>query len=417
MAKLRFGVVGLTRGENYIKEVARAGGEVVACCDINIPLAKKVIKNVPEVRDDVYLFENFDEFLNCDMDVVILANYFCEHAKYAIKALDAGFHVLSETLSNVTMAEGVALCRAAERSGKFYGLLENYPYTKARLHMRDMYKSGELGSIVYAEGEYTHPLDADTQNYLTSGELHWRNWTPRTYYSTHALAPLMMMTDSMPKKVCTMTSFKPELAKGTALRTGDAAAIMMISTDTDAVFRVTGWAVFSPEISRYRLSCTKGTIEDFREKVRCSLKNDYNDYSVEWTDPECKKFEDVSGHSGSDFCLVYEIIKDLEKGISPYFDVYRSTAMASVAILGWRSVLEGGIPFDIPDFRLEEDKKKYENDTISPFPNENGVAAIPCSSKPYTPTEEDLKQAHYYWDNEREARLKRLQKIKNYKFD
>lgn len=36
--------------------------------------------------------------------------------------------------------------------------------------------------------------------------------------------------------------------------------------------------------------------------------------------------------------------------------------MSSVAILGHRSMLEGGKPFDIPDFKNESDCNLYEND-------------------------------------------------------
>ena len=56
------------------------------------------------------------------------------------------------------------------------------------------------------------------------------------------------------------------------------------------------------------------------------------------------------------------------------------------------------MPYDIPDFRREEDRVKWENDHISPFPNERGEADIPCSSIPHTPTEEDLAHARAYWE-------------------
>ena len=72
---------------------------------------------------------------------------------------------------------------------------------------------------------------------------------------------------------------------------------------------------------------------------------------------------------------------------------------ASVAILAWLSVLDGGKPYDIPDFHREEDRKLYENDTLSPYPNEKYEADIPCSSQPYAPTEEDLQCARSMWRN------------------
>ena len=55
--------------------------------------------------------------------------------------------------------------------------------------------------------------------------------------------------------------------------------------------------------------------------------------------------------------------------------------MASVAILGHRSMLENGVPYDIPDFKLEEDRAKYENDTLNPFYGTDGTEpTIACSN-------------------------------------
>ena len=81
--------------------------------------------------------------------------------------------------------------------------------------------------------------------------------------------------------------------------------------------------------------------------------------------------------------------------------------MASVAILSHRSVMEGGKPYDIPDFHREEDLKKYENDTVSPFPDAvTGKASYPCCSHPdYRPSEEQLRK--YREVLERESREKR----------
>ena len=70
--------------------------------------------------------------------------------------------------------------------------------------------------------------------------------------------------------------------------------------------------------------------------------------------------------------------------------------MSSVAILGHRSMLEGGAPYDIPDFRKEEERVKYENDRATPFYGTDGSApSIPCCSKnDYAPTEGQLALYH-----------------------
>ena len=398
--KIRFGIFGCSRGSSLINCIYGSGAEVVALCDYR-PSAKDYVYNTFPAVANAKFFTDFDEFIKEDMDAVLIANYFCEHATYAIKALRAGKNVLSETISNITMAEGVKLCRAVEETGKIYALLENYPYFKGNMELARIYKGGTLGKVVYAEGSYVHPMSVEEQNGLAPGLRHWRNWTPRSYYLTHALCPVMQITDTLPVRVSAMASFAPEVAKGTALRTGDAAVIVMCQTDNDAVLRVTGWANYAPHGNEYRLYCTKGGAEINRYNGNIHITyNSYSrpegeercdiEYEPEWELKELGDVADKEGHGGGDFWVIYYFVKALENGEQPYWDVYRSTRAASVALLAWRSVLNGGQPYDIPDFRLESDRLKYENDNISPYPDKDYNVNIPCSSRPYAPTEEDF---------------------------
>ncbi|MBQ4573762.1 MAG: Gfo/Idh/MocA family oxidoreductase [Clostridia bacterium] len=404
--RIRFGIFGSARGGSLIGSIYASGAEVVAICDRRADAIASSKQCYPACRDAAE-YNNFDEFIKHDMDAVLLGNYFCEHAEYAIKVMRAGKHVISETLSNVTMAEGVALVRAKEETGMTYALLENCPNFKECLEMERVYKDGSLGGVVYAEGEYAHPMSEQEQNILAPGEAHWRNWTPRTYYTTHALAPLMQMTDSMPTRVSAMASFHPEIAKGTALRTGDVAAIILCHTDTNAVFRITGWAYLLPHGCSYRLCGTKGSMTVdrstgqmrlcYHEWTRPEGMECNNLYDIKWQDAELGKIAEDAGHGGGDFFVIYNFVKDLEAGREPYWNVYRATAAASVAILSWRSILNGGMTYDIPDFRLEEDRRKYELDNITPYPDDNLKVSIPCSSQPYAPSEEDLTNAKKRW--------------------
>lgn len=405
--KIRMGIFGCLRGTSFIKSIFASGAEVVALCDKHLLTLEQVKENFPEVKD-VAAYQNFDDFIEHDMDAVLLANYFPQHVEFAIKAMKKGKHVLSETMSNVTMAEGVALCRAVEETGMTYALLENYPYFKPNMEMAKVYKSGVLGKIVYGEGEYIHPMSKDEQNALSTGIYHWRNWTPRSYYITHALCPLMEITDSMPTRVTAMSSFSPEVAEGTILHSGDAATIIMLQTDTDAVFRISGWAGWAHHGNNYRICCTRGDMEvnkgngkmrlGFNEWTKPEdIRECVTEYELNWPDEELGKLADQAGHGGGDFWVIYKFIKDLEAGREPYWNVYRATATASVAILAWRSVMNGNMAFDIPDFRREEDKRKYEYDDASPYPDANGHIDFACSSKPYEPSADDYAEAELKW--------------------
>lgn len=406
MKKIRLGIFGLGRGMGLGRCALLGGAEIVAICDSNTDRLQKTQK---ELGGDVACYEDFDQFIEHPMDGVIVANYFHRHAPYAIKCLEKGIHVLSECTSNGTMAEGVQLVRAAQKSSAIYMLAENYPHSLYNREIKRVCDSGTLGKILFAEGEYNHvsdPTDYAWSKLLCGGSFeHWRNYLPRTYYLTHSLCPLMNATGAAPKKVTAFAAFAPaEGAVPAKSHVGDKVAIMLTHNDDGSVFRVTGCAGFGSSENSYRVCGTRGQVENVRGMdPKIMLR-----YSS-WTTPEGAQVEQLytpqwndkdevliqkTGHGGGDFVIVRMFLDCIREGKQPQFpfDVHGAVAMASVGILGHRSVLEGGKPYDIPDFRREEDCLKYENDHLTPFFGENGEQpTIPCCSVPdYTPTQEQL---------------------------
>ena len=223
------------RGQSFARGVSTGVGmELVALCDT----WEERLQEAGE-QFGVETYTDYDEFLTHDMDAVVLANYFHQHAPFAIKALEAGFHVMSETACNTTLAEGVALCRAVEKSGKIYMLAENYPYTAFSQEMRRVYQAGEIGEVTYAEGEYNHPMAVEARLKITPGSKHWRAWLPSTYYCTHALAPLMYMTDTMPKQINALSIACDSVIEET-VRVSDPGSVILCRMDNGAVFRIFG---------------------------------------------------------------------------------------------------------------------------------------------------------------------------------
>ena len=194
--KIRVGVVGVGRGMSFAQGAPFVGMELVALCDT----WEEKLREAGQ-RLNVTTYTDYDQFLSHDMDAIVLANYFHQHAPFAVKALEAGLHVMSETTACGTPAEGVALARAVDKSGKIYLFAENYPYFAYNQEMRRLYQNGEVGEMQYGEGEYNHPFDSQGYNRLSPGLNHWRNWIPSTYYCSHTLAPIMYITDTHPVSV------------------------------------------------------------------------------------------------------------------------------------------------------------------------------------------------------------------------
>lgn len=386
--KIRVGVIGVGRGDCFARGANDlVGMELVAICDLWEERLKEAGK-----RYDVATYTDYDTFLEHDMDAVVLANYFHEHAPFAIKALEAGKHVMSECTSNATLAEGVALCRAVERSKKIYMIAENYPYTKFNMEMRRVYRSGEIGRVTYAEGEYNHPMAIEDNYSISMGMNHWRNWIPSTYYCTHALAPLMYITDTMPVSINGLSIPVPEVTR-TTIKRNDPGSIILCRMNNGAVFRLFGlWLPghsnwYRVHGHRGAMECTRGPgyfgpqeVRVWHEEWDCPEGTPTNrTYVPDW--PEHGELARRAGHGGGDFWTNFEFANAIRSGKQPFLDVYRGVAMSSVGILAWRSALEDGAPMAMPEWRKESSRREVEDDHWSPFPDHAGPGQPPASTR------------------------------------
>jgi len=382
---IRVGVIGVGRGSSFAAAANDVVGmELVAVCDT----WEEKLREVGE-RYGVTTYTDYDRFLEHDMDAVVLANYFHQHAPFAIKALQAGKHVMSETAACKTLAEGVALCRAVEQSGKIYMFAENYPYSAAGQELRRLYHTGEFGQVRYAEGEYNHPGEEDWRLSISPGLQHWRNWIPSTYYCSHALAPLMYITDTMPVRVNALAMSEERTQTPHTTKVSDAGSVILARMDNDAVFRIWGLMMNSVHRVKYEVHGDRGYLataepnhwntvrvhheEWLRETGR---PNDLN-YTPDW--PEHAELARRAGHGGGDFWMNFHFANAIHTGEQPYLNVYRGVAMAAVGILGWRSCLQEGVPLSIPDFRDEAARAAYADDHWSPFPEDAGPGQPPPS--------------------------------------
>jgi predicted dehydrogenase len=402
-------VVGVGRGQSFARGANDlVGMKLVALCDTREQRLQEVGS-----RFGAAIYTDFDRFLTHDMDAVILANYFHEHAPLAIKALAAGMHVMSECICNATLAEGVALCRAVEHSGgKTYMLAENYPYTAFNMEMRRLYRGGEIGEVTYAEGEYNHPMSPQSRLELSPGMNHWRNWMPSTYYCTHALAPLMFITDRAPRRVNGL-SIARRVVDAQTVRRGDPGSVILCRMDNGAVFRIFGLLLPGHSVW-YRVHGDRGAMETARGPGyfgpgHVRVWHDEWDcppgvatertYVPDW--PEHADLAAKAGHGGGDFWTNFAFANAIRTGEPPFLDVYRGVAMSSVGILAWRSALADGAPLEIPDLRDEAARQAWADDHASPFPSHTAhtdtAAPPPSILGTPDPTPDAIAQARRIW--------------------
>ncbi len=398
MAGIKIGVFGAWRGNSYIRLFLEEEQiELVAICDKNLNELDD-LENESDELERVAKFTDFDEFLSegkkLGMNAVFLANYFHQHASYAIKCLEAGMNVISECTAAATMKECVELVECVERTGKKYMLAENYPFSTSNIMLNHLVESGKLGTLLYAEGEYNHSGTNEELARLTPGKYHWRAWMPRTYYVTHAMGPLMFATKAMPRYVSARAAHSDLLYQIRDWRHNyDGCAIMFCEMDNGMIARFTGCTAMASDYSRYRVVGDIASVECGgnigSDMVRLFYfnhtkpENEENESFIKADigepDESAQKAKSA-GHGGGDFRVVQNMIEYFLNGVDPFFDVYRSVAMSATAILGWRSCLNHGENLLIPDFRKKEERDFVRNDDLTPFPDENGNGiTLPCA--------------------------------------
>lgn len=392
MAKIKIGVFGAWRGNSYIDlMLAEPEIEIVAICDKNIASMEDGNK---EKWGDIACFTEFDEFLaygvKAGMNCVFLANFFHQHAPFAIKAMNAGMDVFSECTAAATLKDCVELVETVEKTGRKYMLCENYPFATDMLKMASIVKSGQLGSLLYAEGEYNHSGNNDELRRLTPGVYHWRAWMPRTYYNTHALGPVMYMTDSEVKYVSARAAHSDLLYGIREWRHNyDGAAMMFCEMTNGMMARATGCTAMASDYSRYRVCGDISGVESgdylgedtvrqfyFEHTKPAELENNVILHTADLAEFGEKGVRAKNaGHGGGDFWVVQSLIDYVLNDRKPFFDVYRAVNLSATAILGWRSCLNHGENMKVPDFRIPAERDAVRNDDLTPFPDENGEGA------------------------------------------
>ena len=408
MKKIKIGIFGAGRGTDMGRHFLSEGCEIVALCDF---IEHRLEDGLNRLGKHVPVYTNFDDFLKVEMDAVILANYFHEHAPYIIRCFEKNISVFCECISNGTMGEGVMLHNAFKKTKSIFMLAENYPQLKYAREIKRVCDTGTLGKFLYAEGEYNHPT-ADTDvsflhdyNYFTN---HWRNYLPATYYITHSLGPIMYAVGAKPKIVSAFAIFDPYGENvATAKQNADRNAIITTLNNDGSIYRITGCAHFGAHHNSYRVCGSKGSIENLRglgDKVMLR----YNSWDVpegmqennliepKWNVENSEGLDNFDGHGGADVLTVRYFIKCLKENVQPEFpfDLESAIIMSSVAILGHRSVIEKGKPYNIPDFNNEKDRNLYENDFSTPFYNTNGEKPTIqcCSNKDYKASDEQINK-------------------------
>ena len=389
---MKIGVLGAYRGSsmiNYCKRVDDA--EVVAICD-KIPEALEAQRKNAEGLN-ITFYDNFEDFIKHDMDAVVLANYANEHAPFAIKAMKLGKHVFSEVLPVQTMKEAVELIETVEETGMIYAYGENYCYMPAPYEMKKLYKQDKIGEFEYGECEYIHNCESIWPS-ITYGEKdHWRNNMYSTFYCTHSLGPIIHMTGLRPVLVTGFEGTKNERNLRKGAKAG-AFGIEMVTLENGGIVKSIHGGLYKDSIwysvygSKGRMECGR---EDAKEghiyKIYVNADNfsgEYGGEKLESYNPTHGNEDKIEGfgHGGSDFYSMYHFVEKIKGNPdADIIEVYEAMDMFLPGMFAYRSILDGGVPKEIPNLRDKAVRELWRNDTACTDTKVSGDMLLPTFSK------------------------------------
>jgi predicted dehydrogenase len=365
--RIRLGIWGLGRGMASYAVCNALNFDVVAGCDYNRHMREGFLKANP----GAFVTDSAKEFLARDFDAVLLATYCPAHADDAIACLAAGKHVLSEVTAFHTMAEGVRLVEAVERTGRIYALAENYPFMQANMWLARKWREGFFGELQYAEYEYVHECRALCYTYIDGTPIQpgnqahsWRSWQSFHYYCTHSLGPMMYITGLRPTRVVALPATVSLAGYPTSLPDGMGGITpSLINMSNGSVVRNLMGATTNDSHIR-RLWGTRASAEIVHDALSVRVGAAGLGRRLEITPaPDALATRAAStGHGGGDFWTLYHFARSILYGEPGPFDIYKACDCTIPGILAYRSSVEDGKAYDVPDFRHPAEREQWRND-------------------------------------------------------
>lgn len=171
MNELKVGIIGMgNMGSTHAKSIYEGNInrlKLVAVCDID----QNKLKLAKEQFPSVLTYEDFNELLNSNqVDAVIIATPHFLHTEIAIKAFEAGLHVLTEKPAGVRASDVLKMNAAAEKSNKVFGIMWNQRTNPLFQKAKELVENGTLGTMKRLVWIITNWYR--TQNYYDSAS--WR---------------------------------------------------------------------------------------------------------------------------------------------------------------------------------------------------------------------------------------------------
>jgi len=242
-----------------------------------------------------------------------------------------------------------------------------------------------------------------------------------TFYCTHSLGPIIHITGLRPVSVVGFESVDNTRRLRTGCKGGQY-AVEMVTLENGGIVKSIHGDLYRDSVW-YSIYCSKGSAESSREAVEkdgavriyTNIDSESGAYDGQWqTYQPTFGYDEVAaqaGHGGSDFYSIYHFIEYLSGNENAdIIDVYEAADMFLPGVFAYRSILAGGIPMEIPNFREKAERDKWRNDTACTIPEKAGDMLLP-TCKSGTPEIDDAvyEKQRKLWEKVLEERRQKQQ--------
>lgn len=269
------------------------------------------------------------------IEAVFVATDAPSHARLCIDALKHGKHVASAVPAVIGSIEDAhRLLAAVKKSGLKYMMFETSYFHTDLYAWRQQYNAGELGKLVYTEGEYFHYAPIPIDSYLG-----WRLGIPPQWYPTHSNAYYVGVSGGSFTEVSCMgmPSIVPYLQPANNPYRNP------FGTEV-ALFRTSEGGM-----ARMAVSWDTPYAGGEQGRIR-SQKQDKA--SVKTRRPPLPPGIAAGSHGGSHGYLMSEFVESILQDRNPLVDVAQALNMTVGGIVAHQSALKDGELLKIPQFSL-----------------------------------------------------------------
>ncbi len=315
--------------------------EIVAVSDLDPEKCAKLA----EVTKAKKTYPSLEELVKDDsIEAVFVATDAPSHARHCIEVLNHGKHVASAVPAVFgSLEDADRLYETVKRTGMKYMMFETSMFRENLYAMRQIYKAGGFGKIVYAEGEYWHYSEKGIDSYEG-----WRHGMPPQWYPTHSDAYYIGVTDHTFTEVsCLGMPSTMERYHQNKYNNPFATEIALHRTSEGGMARMgrssdTRGHGYGSETGRVR--GTKGSYYDKYDGLEKNLPD------IER--PPLPPGVEAGGHGGSHGRLMDEFVTAILLDRKPLVDVAMALNMTVGGIVAHQSAMKGGEWMKIPQYKF-----------------------------------------------------------------